>query len=454
VEIENTWGAALLGTVLDVSGLARATLGSFGLVISDAWSGASLRATGQQLIGRGIMLPRIEIGERLTVYFQVDARAARRGKPNVELVLLDRLFTPDPDNPNRRASRTAFIADLGYDAATGRAIARTPEGTLSLTLQSMAVDARAVRQLCRRVRRRSPGHDRELRELLEAIQRGKCDERTLRRLLALLCRCVTRDCDGKDDGGDGQSWEQVCLPGGIWLPLKFEYSVEIAGGFTGQYGPLAFQDPWWKVVLLIIAAIAWLVGLIASIVAENTGWGNVGDFPRRIGTVGQSNRTTTDACIIELDGSRPALQNVADAISGEPNNVPIVNLSTTIPIDQQVAFPSLAASDVVGKLVYKSGARTGLTHGIITGIGQFTQTRGEDGEPDPNHPDLVLQNQFTIDPDPAFGEELFDDHGDSGSIVLSREADTMHQVVGILHSGSGGTSPIQHVLSALQLRLS
>jgi hypothetical protein len=206
-------------------------------------------------------------------------------------------------------------------------------------------------------------------------------------------------------------------------------------------------------VLIIIALIAWLVGTVESIVASFTGWGNSGDFDKKIGTVGAFTRTTTDAALIEFDGSRPAIQKVADVITGETNNQPILGLDTVIPIDPQIAFPSLAAADVVGKLVYKSGARTGVTHGIISSIGTFTQNRSEDSTPDPNHPNLVLPNQFSIGADPAFGEELFDDHGDSGSLVLSRETDTMNQVVGLLHSGNGGTSPIQDVLAAFGLAL-
>lgn len=107
----------------------------------------------------------------------------------------------------------------------------------------------------------------------------------------------------------------------------------------------------------------------------------------------------------------------------------------------------------MGHHVYKSGSRTGLTHGIISSIGTFTQNRGNDSTPDPNHPDLTLPDEFVIGSDPAFAEELFDDHGDSGSLVLSREPATMNQVVGLLHSSNGGTSPIQDVLAALGLKL-
>ena len=272
----------------------------------------------------------------------------------------------------------------------------------------------------------------------------------------LLCRCLGA-CEGcKGDCPGSHGWARVCQPGAIWLPLGFDYGVEIKGGFTGQHGPLAFQDPWWKILLLIIAVIAWLAGLISQIVADKTGWENTGDHPRKIGTVGVSNRIITDACIIEFDGSRPALQKIADAITGEPNNQPIVGLDTVIPIDPQVALPSLASADVVGQHVYKSGSRTGLTHGIISSIGPMTQNRGHNSTPDPKHPNLVLNNQFKIGADPAFGEQQFSDHGDSGSLVLSREPTTMNQIVGLLHSGDDTTtdvSPIQDVLAALGLKL-
>jgi len=322
VEVRNTWGESFEDEVLfDISDLGRATLATFGIDVIDAWSPAALQATQQTMVGRAVRLPHLVIGERTTVYFQVDAGSARRGKPDVDFVLLNEGGTPDPTSGMRHNSRPVFVAEVGYDNTTGTASVRVPEGTLTLTLRSVMVDQAAVTTLCRQLLNGGDGRGRpggggggpgrsDLDVLLAAAKSGHCDQLMLRQLLEIICRCL-RDCghaEGCDCGGGGPSgpgsgpWPTVCLPGGMWLPLKFDYGVEIDGGFLGQHGPLAFQDPWWKVLLLIIALIAWLVGLITRIVASKTGWANSGDHPRKMGTVGASNRGATDACIIELDG--------------------------------------------------------------------------------------------------------------------------------------------------------
>jgi transposase len=461
VEVRNSWGETFTDErLLEISDLGRATLASFGINVVDSWSPQVLAATQQVVVGRAVRIPALAVGEKATVYFQVDARGARRGKPEVEFVLRNEPTTPDPSHPMRHNARAVFIAEVDYDPATGRVQALVPEGRMTLRLRSLMVDPRALDDLCSdaaRAGRRARSDPARYKALIDAVTRSRrepCDQAVLRELLRLLCECLDDACQDGKNGPGGGGWGRVCVPGGMWVPLKFDYTVEVTGGFKGQHGPLPFQDPWWKVLLLIIAVIAWLVGLIFSIIADVSGWGNTGDHPRKIGTVGISNRISTDACIIELDGSRPAIQKVVDVITGEPNNHPIIGLDTVIPIDPQVAFPTLTSAAVVGKQVYKSGSRTGLTHGIITSFAAFTQSRGNDGTPDPNHPDLhFTQPQFYIDADPAFGEEMFDDHGDSGSLVLSREAGSMNQVVGLLHSGAGGTSPIQDVLQALGLKL-
>jgi hypothetical protein len=405
VEIKNTWGETYEDELLfDISNVGRATLASFGIVVLDAWTPEALMATQQSLQGRAIRLPPLAIGQKTTVYFLVDASGARRGKPPVEFVLHNLGGDPDPNNAMRHNARAIYIAELGYDRTTGTAIVQLPEGKATLTLKSLAVDVVALKQLCRNTltpRRGAKGGrlaDDITRALRQALG-GYCDQKILRELIAALCRCLVGpdcSCDGGDGNGTGgppggHGWPRVCLPGVIWLPLEFDYTVEINGGFLGQFGPLAFQDPWWKIVLLIIALIAAIVAIVESIVASKSGWENEGNHPRKIGTVGASNRATTDACLIELDNSRPFVQQVLDAITGEPNAKFIVGLDTLISIDPQVALPSLAPADVMGKLVYKSGSRTGLTHGIISSIGPFTQNRGNNSTPDPNHPDLIFQ---------------------------------------------------------------
>ena len=48
---------------------------------------------------------------------------------------------------------------------------------------------------------------------------------------------------------------------------------------------------------------------------------------------------TDDAALIELDNSRPCVQQTVDAITGEPNSSFITGLDTLISIDPTVAAP-------------------------------------------------------------------------------------------------------------------
>ncbi len=472
VEVKNTWGATFDNEILfDISNTGRATLLSFGIRVIDAWPPATLMATQQTMNGRSIVLPQLKVEEKTTVYFLVDASGAKKGKPIVEFVLHNTFGEIDATSSMRYNQRNIFIAEIAHDTETGISSINIPGGRATLKLTSFAIDLSMINKMCKNSYKKK--NDKkggvvadDLKQLLKEAKAGNCDQKLILRLIDALNECLDdKPCGCGDDPNNpgGKGWQRLCRPDVIWLPLKFEYTVEIDGGFTGQFGPLAFQDPWWKVLLLIIALVALLVAIIMAIVneASGQGYGNVGDHPAKIGTVGASNRIITDAALIELDGSRPFVQQVLDAITGEPNASFIQHLDTLITIDPQIAFPSLADADVVGKHVYKSGSRTGLTHGIISSIAPFTQNRRkDDGTPDPDHPDLVFgRDQFRIGIDPAFSADqsnadgLFDDHGDSGSIVLSNEPDTLHQVVGLLHSTDGGTSPIQDVLEALNITL-
>lgn len=465
VEIRNTWGRAFhADSLLEISALGRATLASFGVIVRDGWSPQMLAATQQTQLGGSMRLPPLEVGERFTLFFLLDAANAHRGKPPVEFVLHRAAGDPDPNNSMRFNRRAIFIIELSFDGAAAEGVALLPEGRLSMKLKSVAVSPGVVQQLCHRMLKRGRGKNGgrlidDLRQFIGSSDQARgCDPKMLREIVALLCNCLTGKsgdscCSGCGDGGDGLV--QRCLGGAVWLPLKFDYSVEITGGFAGQHGPLAFQDPWWKVVLLALALLAWLVGFIAQI-AGDAGYGVFAtDKPKKIGVVGASSLNNVDTALIELDGSRPFRQSVADALTGETNVTPILGMDTVVDIDPTVALPFL------GMLVYKSGARTGLTHGIVTAPNApVTICRGELSggvcTPNPAHPDQNLTGQIVIAKDPAFPEEQFSDHGDSGSLILSREPASANQVVGLLYGGSDTStdaSPIQDVLNELQLKL-
>jgi hypothetical protein len=206
-------------------------------------------------------------------------------------------------------------------------------------------------------------------------------------------------------------------------------------------------------VLLIILAV---ILLIVSAIAAATGWGRSQES-RIIGTVGEFSTNNVDCCLIELNGERGFQQAVCDALTGEPNQNAQVSVNAVIPIMTQVA-PAF-----VGMRVYKSGARTGLTHAVVTSItAPLNQCRGEWDDatstctPDPARPNLQMLNQIRLGADTAFNEQI-SDPGDSGSLWLSNENDTRDQVVALNHSGSGNTAsanPIQDVLNALNVRLS
>lgn len=64
-----------------------------------------------------------------------------------------------------------------------------------------------------------------------------------------------------------------CPPG--YLPLTLDYEWTPNPPYTGQYGDLPFQDPWWKVLLCILALLLLIAAAIAEAV-DGTGSVTVG----------------------------------------------------------------------------------------------------------------------------------------------------------------------------------
>ena len=82
-----------------------------------------------------------------------------------------------------------------------------------------------------------------------------------------------------------------CPPG--YLPHDVEIVVVPTPIFSGQYGDLPFQDPWWKLFLLLIAALLAIAGAIVNAVTGG------GQDPSTV-TVGTTEKST--CCAVQADG--------------------------------------------------------------------------------------------------------------------------------------------------------
>src|SRR6185312_13544050 len=100
----------------------------------------------------------------------------------------------------------------------GTSVVYIPEGKVSLTLKSLAVDPVALQQLCKNVLKPGSGSKGsrigdDITRLVRGMRRGNCDQKILRELIALLCGClVGPDCGGGGGGGGSGGWQRVCLP--------------------------------------------------------------------------------------------------------------------------------------------------------------------------------------------------------------------------------------------------
>jgi hypothetical protein len=471
VRVRNTWDRPMPADQwVDISELGRLQLAAQGIQVVDSWTDAERARLGQTMTGRSPFLGPLAVGGERTVYFKVDCSAARTGTPEVELISARFGPEPDMDDPARRARRKLFVAEIRYDPASREVVAHAPEGTLRLQLQKVTLDPKRwneVRDCLRKALQGGRGGgahrlQRRVREILRDLESGRCDPCKLQDLLTLYCECAGHGGDGGSGPGGGRPPGQPGQPGqpggmgGVnpcaffWLPLEFSYVVDAP--FDGQYGPLAFQDPWWKVLALLIMIALLIAAALVDILDE------AHENPEIvIGTVDRFSTGNVDAALIALNGTRSFDLGVLDAQSGEPNTNPRIALGAVVPIVRSVAAP------FVGMRVYKSGARTGFTHGLVTSINATTnQCRGEFEDatstctPDPDRPNLVMTGQVRIGTSAAFPGEPTTDNGDSGSLWLSDEPATRDQVVALTHSGGSNSSdanPINDVLAALNVRL-
>ncbi|MFT4252924.1 MAG: hypothetical protein QM608_10595, partial [Caulobacter sp.] len=369
LRVTNVWGLPFTDDhVLEISAAGRASLAAGGVVVVDAWTAAEQDSLGQKVIGAGVSLAGLRPGQSRTVYFKLDATNGAPRKHKVEFVCVNRAGMADPGHHARRVSKHIYVSRTWFDKGSGQYVFESDQGAMRLRLREVLYDRVGYSRNRKRLRQAAAGSHacakdlERVRAMLREFLNGKrVDLCEVQRILA--CCCV------RDEKGD----ERPAYEPFYAIPLKFDATFEPRPAFEGQFGPLLYDDPWWKVALAILAFLLWLAGAL-----EESGQSAYEDEDFVIGTLFASQQHHLDAALCELDTGRGlSFNTVLDAQSDEPNLVPKEgdlggNVGGVGPgfmdeAEVQALLDAAALSgDTSGLRVFKSGARTGLTFAEIT----------------------------------------------------------------------------------------
>ncbi|HSP14255.1 MAG TPA: hypothetical protein VLV78_05830 [Thermoanaerobaculia bacterium] len=461
VRIRNTWffdwqsDFPATGMKIGIAAASRASLAAQGVTIIDVWSAQEQQAFGQVVDGGYVRVPDLKVGEESTVYFKVDVRGATPSKPGIGFVAQRDAFDPNYDAPTRVVRKKIFISRSAYDKTTKELVTTVPEGTLRMKMRSMKIDLKGANDAakalikCLKANPRGSGsktagarpgrgwwEDGKLRErlcrehgsdalrkLLQQVLEGKrIDICILQKLLQTCCDDTECCCDtngggghdGKTPGGwqDGTGTDGWCRVRPVaWLPVAFDYRLEPNPAYTGQFGPLPFEDPWWKLILILIAILLEIASLIYDYV-------EAGQDPRfiigEIARNGDANTNAIDCAVCNLNGSRGTDFGELDAQGDDANNgMPIEGLGNVIQLDRTDNSDSGIQDAVVGNVVWKSGGRSGTTRGVVNAVNYATNVPYDTEDTitgTVTYTNQVLVNQIAASPQPV------SQAGDSGSV--------------------------------------
>lgn len=504
VRIKNTWffdwtsDFPATGMKIGIAPASRTALSAAGIVIIDNWTGQEQEAFGQLMDNGFVRVPDLKINEETTIYFKVDMSNANPSKPDIGFVAQRDAFDPRYDEPTRIVNKKIFISRSSYNPITKELITAIPEGTLHLKLNKIALDRKAATKAAQELKKclKKNGHlasglsslsnqagrqfwqnskERErwckeqgndlLRELLKQLLDGKnIDLCKLKTILDRCCApqdgddCHCRPCDdgggqppgGWDDGTGVDGWCRVKPV--FWLPLDFEYKIIPNPAYMGQFGPLAFEDPWWKIVLIILAIILAIASVVYDYVyASEDNQYIIGKVVRN----GDAPTNLVDAAVSDLNGSRNVDNGQLDAQGDDINNTnPISALDSIVQLDRTPAGSYFGTLDaVLGNVVWKSGATSATTRGFVSTLG--TSVSIPYNEHDTLSGTVTYTNEVEISELVAMPQSL-SDPGDSGSVWV--DLATARPVA--LNYGSPTDSsdnrafanPIRTVIDVLNLR--
>ncbi|MDX3525550.1 hypothetical protein P1P75_03660 [Streptomyces sp. ID05-39B] len=510
VRIRNTWFvpwnpqdpsgdlmSGVPGVEIGIAPESRAALAARGIVVRDDWLPAEAEAFGQEMNAGYVRMPTLAVGETTTIYFKIDVSQAGPSKPQIGFVARRSKHDPKYDAPTRVAQKQIFVSRSTYDSARKELVCEVPEGRLRLKFTSIVLDQKAAnaaaKDLLACLERSHSGTgslpktggsrlkygwqqgslskdecrvrgSAELRDLFADLQDGKdVDVCRLQRVLEACC-CSSSPCGcnggpgaGSDGGGtggwgDGTGVDGWCRVKPVaWLPISFKYRIEPATSFSGQYGPLAFQDPWWKVVLILVAVLLEIASLIHDYV-------RAGQDPEFIiGKIlrnGDAMTNAIDCAVSDLNRSRSVDRGVQDAQSDDSNNAsPIEGLGGIISLDRTDNGNFGVQAATMGNTVWKSGGRTGTTRGTVTSITYSSAPPFDDH--DTISGTVTFTNQVLVTQITGMTQPL-SQGGDSGSVwvdMASKRPIALNFAGPADDSGTYGVgNPILDVVNRLNIR--
>lgn len=169
----------------------------------------------------------------------------------------------------RRIIKRIFVSRITFNAAAGTFRAECPEGVIEVEFKDMVRPKRGGGCCCKTRSKSAPRRDRSGGKPVNILE------------------YLTKGFQGHDPDFE------FCLP--EYLPRVISAQVTPTPPYAGQYGDLPFQDPWWKVLLCILA----LLLLIAAAIAEAVdGSGELSTT----GGPGGAGSPTGDCCGLEPSG--------------------------------------------------------------------------------------------------------------------------------------------------------
>lgn len=502
VRVTNIWTLAWpANTWVGLSDRSRSWLAAAGVIVEDQWAVEDEEVFGQRVIGGRVLVGGLPAWSSRLIYFKVDVAGAQARKHKVEIQVFDDTgAAEDISLINPKATAPISVSRTTYDPTRVAFVSRCDVGVLTASVKQLTVDMTSFKRAMGNARRlrSAPGgvpgqgggpagpgggrcHDplvvdrvrRQLRAFLDGEEVDLCA------IYRELVCCCARGGDG-DTGrpGDGP-WTGGRDPGLSFFawPTLVEYGIEYLPPFAGQYGPFPFDDPWWKLLLIIIAILLSLAAGASSVTDLANRSDNV-----VIGTLTRSvlnslsaapaappistDPGSVDAAVVTLNGNRgltSAIFTLMDAEAGEfYTAAPIVALGARIDTpgttlsnaDIDAIFQNLAANpaDPAAQAAlgaYKSGARSGIGRGnILSGLTPV-YPRTDDGVTTY----FLNQVEFEQDGDTSDGLSCA---GDSGSLWV--QAGT-NAVIALNHAGptdesgtSAGACRIEDVMRELGIR--